>query len=512
MIDPVNKMEIKDKTLTKSLSLLSSPLSLAAILILAANSFALRVYWPSWFTGKLSDFAWLYFTPFALAAFLSLVIPSDVKAKSRLIEILAFSTIFGIFIIANSFQPWNEWLVNALSQVLGSPIMITRDPSDLIALVSTLLAWHHWKNWVLPQTIRDKRALLLLPLCSLLVIADAGYPNYGIDCLISDEDQIIAFAGYYDEIFRSTDSGLSWSQIVEYPDRDELGCQYYGEWGERSISSPDRELLFQLSKNGVFEQSLDGGKTWEPVTDYIYPSEAETIFYQKTHRNRLAYYSPGPLDAFFDLNSGFFIFAMGVDGVLIRTSEGEWITVPVGEYKIESLSISKIPEIIYLEIILGVILIILLLLTTWHFSSYNLLRKIILLLVWLVWLANVFLFQPAISIDYTWPLIVISIAFGGLFSIMMLIENSLNDQVVTSTNRIRRTIFAIAGGILFVFPYILWTVNIIPSYKTSMIIAASVSILILVIMLIIFRKKKTPVESALTELLDQKIDPSSGEE
>ena len=46
---------------------MSHPLTLLSILVLFINDHVLRIYWPSWVTGKIGDFAWLYFAPFTLA-------------------------------------------------------------------------------------------------------------------------------------------------------------------------------------------------------------------------------------------------------------------------------------------------------------------------------------------------------------------------------------------------------------------------------------------------------------
>jgi hypothetical protein len=48
----------------RSLACLTHPFSLAAMALLLLNDHIFRVFWPSWFTGKLGDFAWLFFFHF----------------------------------------------------------------------------------------------------------------------------------------------------------------------------------------------------------------------------------------------------------------------------------------------------------------------------------------------------------------------------------------------------------------------------------------------------------------
>src|SRR5438046_3051622 len=61
-----------------SLSALARPISLAAIALLLLNDHVLKPLWPSFITGKLSDFAGLYFTPYVVLAGL-LALPTAIR-------------------------------------------------------------------------------------------------------------------------------------------------------------------------------------------------------------------------------------------------------------------------------------------------------------------------------------------------------------------------------------------------------------------------------------------------
>ncbi|NJN44377.1 MAG: hypothetical protein HC806_06415 [Anaerolineae bacterium] len=60
-------------TFRTTLRALSHPLSLFSIVILLVNDHVLKVVAPSSLTGKLSDFAGLFFFPFLLAGVLALI-------------------------------------------------------------------------------------------------------------------------------------------------------------------------------------------------------------------------------------------------------------------------------------------------------------------------------------------------------------------------------------------------------------------------------------------------------
>ncbi len=44
------------------------PITLGSMFLLFLNDYILRVYTPSWFTGKPGDFTWLFFFPYLLTA------------------------------------------------------------------------------------------------------------------------------------------------------------------------------------------------------------------------------------------------------------------------------------------------------------------------------------------------------------------------------------------------------------------------------------------------------------
>lgn len=60
-----NKM--KKELFWYALNCLAHPVSILALSAVALNDLVLQIYWPSWWTGKLSDAAWMVFSPFLVA-------------------------------------------------------------------------------------------------------------------------------------------------------------------------------------------------------------------------------------------------------------------------------------------------------------------------------------------------------------------------------------------------------------------------------------------------------------
>jgi len=171
----------------KALKLLCSPPSLVAMAVLLVNDHLLRRFWPSWVTGKLGDFAWLLFFPFALAWIWALILPR----RERLVRGLAFGITGGIFALAKTVPACHALVVSAAEWVLGRPVIWVRDPSDLITLVSLAAAWLMWVKapepkayTASPRGSATKWNRLALAAAALLTVANsAGPPSIGVEYL-----------------------------------------------------------------------------------------------------------------------------------------------------------------------------------------------------------------------------------------------------------------------------------------------------------------------------------------
>lgn len=209
-------MKSNHQTLQNSLRCLQHPLSLASIAILLFNDHVLKIISPSWLTGKLSDFAGLFFFPFVMAAFLGLAL-SRTRLTSRQIGWMAFGLVALWFTLLKLFQPVNSLTSEFASVMVGFRVHFIPDWTDLLAMAVLLPAWGLWR-----QDFRLRspgRGYLVLSIGILAAIASS--PREWTVTSVTD----LAFSG---------------DGIVYAADRETFGTTPY-----------------------PVAVSMDGGQTWE---------------------------------------------------------------------------------------------------------------------------------------------------------------------------------------------------------------------------------------------------------
>jgi len=109
------------------------PLPLAAILVTAVNDHLLKGsgLLPGWLTGKLSDFAGLFFFPLLVAAVLRAK-----TAAARTIVVVATGALFAAFKLSPRACAW-----------IAPVAAVTPDATDLIALPMLAVAWWWMARW-----------------------------------------------------------------------------------------------------------------------------------------------------------------------------------------------------------------------------------------------------------------------------------------------------------------------------------------------------------------------------
>lgn len=142
------------------LEALLHPAPLLMLLLLVLNDHVLKVHAPGWLSGKLSDVAGLALLPFVLLALADLaamasprILPPGrrVAFGIALLTIAAFTVIQATDLGADAFR-WGlgaaQWPFRALGPLaLGepipplSPVLLTPDLSDLVALPAACVAW-----------------------------------------------------------------------------------------------------------------------------------------------------------------------------------------------------------------------------------------------------------------------------------------------------------------------------------------------------------------------------------
>ena len=487
----------------KALRLLCSPPSLGAMAVLLVNDHLLRRFWPSWITGKLGDFAWLLFFPFALAWAWALILPR----RERLVRGLSFGITGGIFALAKTVPACHALVVSVAEWVLGRPVIWVRDPSDLVALVSLAAAWMMWgkapdaeASTAPTRGIIVKWDRLALAAAALLTIANsAGPPAIGVEHLVYREGRIYGLtlqsgrlAGYV-----SRDGGLSWKKLISgydstsgnYLEDGETRIEISELRPEYTTTEADRLASHILDVNGmvqyrytsgkIIEQSKDGGATWEEV--YVRTSSpADKTYYERLHPNYTFY--PGPLDAVADPVTGNVVFAMGAEGVLVRAPDDTWTWVEVGlGRRAEVRRGEGLWLILQGELTLAAgfgLLAIMTLLAQWR---RGLARKIFLALYWLLWGLNVIL-MPELRTGYDAILDAMLMSAGCVYLLIHIgIELAMTVPKQATLREMGRVVLiGLAVAAVFLVPYILWVLAFIPWYGLAAGLGVTLGIAVMV--------------------------------
>ena len=122
------------------------PLPLLAVGLLWLNDHWLKVTYPSWLTGKLSDFAGLFFFPLFLCAVINLGRNLWSRGRNfhwlgpRLLLVTIVATDL-VFVEIKLYRPATEIYLSGLAGLGFNSARVVRDPSDLLALLSSFAVY-----------------------------------------------------------------------------------------------------------------------------------------------------------------------------------------------------------------------------------------------------------------------------------------------------------------------------------------------------------------------------------
>ncbi|MCQ3931834.1 MAG: hypothetical protein DPW16_15385 [Chloroflexi bacterium] len=122
------------------------PITIGAIVVLLLNDHFLKQHYPSWWTGKLSDFAGLIFSPLIFATFIAWVIPPRLKNQENWVGIIAFSVTGIIFALTKTLTQANDVTSKFWEFFAGGPVKMWLDPTDLLALPALIIGWLIWNR------------------------------------------------------------------------------------------------------------------------------------------------------------------------------------------------------------------------------------------------------------------------------------------------------------------------------------------------------------------------------
>lgn len=304
------RMRSKNPSFENSLACLQHPLTLLSIAVLLLNDHVLKVISPSWLTGKLSDFAGLFFFPFILAAGLSLLLSKFDLSHQRIGQI-AFGIVAIWFVLLKTTPIVNLLTAHLASLFIGAPAQIILDPTDLVALVVLLPTWMMWSRS--QEMIPTKFAYVALSIGAFSVLATSPLPwtvsnvtnlEYYKDGIVYAADKETMGTDNNYPVAISLDGGVTWEDgdINNIAERN---------LPIRICSHKRPEYCVRLTKTHQLEQSFDYCETWKKIQlDY--------------------FFIPNDL-IFFDWEGKeYIIVAISEQGILRRElPDGEWEKIPV---------------------------------------------------------------------------------------------------------------------------------------------------------------------------------------
>ncbi len=479
---------MKNKAFRRAMACLVHPISLGAILLLLLNDHLLRRRWPSWWTGKIGDFAWLSFAPFVLAVILAWLLPARLARREESVGQWAIALTGLVFGLAKTVPLFHTLTIRILEAFTGWEVGLRRDPTDLLALPALLVAYYLWKRKAVPPPRLSSLKWIALSLAVLSSVANSPIPpDYGVSCLQTSDNEIVAIAGsdfdYGSQIrFISDDGGLTWRVAPTQNKVTDCPIPLYS-W---LLPDPgDPQIQYKFAPNAAIRRSEDGGQTWhKEITTRL--NQAQIYHYQKQHgaNSRI---TPGPLDALIHRPTGNVVVAMGHEGVLVRTTDGEWHWVTVGTYQrdplkqaddiLNSLSGEFAFALFLAFLTLGVL--------SRHTGVIAPFGYVVLALAWMLWGAAYIALPPAVTysrnsfIDLSFLLtramtalafVTIPLGLKRAYDLYIFSPRALGVGIIT----------AISGAVFFIFPYLLWGQGSIPHYTTAAIFASALALVVIV--------------------------------
>ena len=439
----------------KSIHFLARPYTLLALGIYFINEFILQPYFPSWVSGKLSDFAWLFLFPVLFLLMLSLLLPTRNVTHQRRFVWLAYGFSALSFTAIKTVPVAHDAFIN----LLPFHASIALDPSDLLALLVLPLSYRlYMHNPDQPARIHW-RAAWVLPVFALLTLADAPAPVSGVIDLLVQQDYIIARTDH-EGYFCSKDGGINWQDCSSTSIDFNTTIEYKYD---NKIVIPNSDVQYRITETGMIDISQDNGRNWKSIYSRNYISDVKE-YYQLQNRPSAVIMKPGAQDTLYDPKSGNILFAMGLEGIIAIQQDSLPKAISVGDNHPVNLS----NPVIFFGMMFPFALlsggIIIIFTGTFFLFKKGVFYWLLLLFSLGCWgfLAYTFYDLGYISIVFIVMTIVSVLLLFGLF-----IDQY---EMIKNNNQINWNEYGylpFAGGISYFFCYILWYINVIPKYQTA---------------------------------------------
>ena len=324
-------------------SALTHPATVAALGVLLLNDLLFKSLWPhSWLTGKLSDLAWLILALPLLAFLLSFAARRNVRA-CRLAFLAAYVGLPLLYAAFNTFEPVHDVIMRGIS-LAGGAAGSPRDATDslVIPLAWAAALWVWRRRPAAAGAMRLRWAVLVAGVAALASVATSppelirGVQRVGV----SEDGAIVAHTEF--GTYLSVDGGLSWSR----EDRPSSGV----DRGGQSVVTPRGR--YSLDGPLVLRTGIDDTQG-QVVYSTEFLEEEGNVWVQwvstrkLSERREIAF---RPLAIVYDERSGNLVLALGIQGVVVGTSDGKWATVAVGRLEPTNFSYQAKTSLLFSEL------------------------------------------------------------------------------------------------------------------------------------------------------------------
>ncbi len=306
-------------------SALMHPATVTAVALLLLNDLVFKSVWPeSWATGKLSDLAWVVFASPLLAFLLSFLVRRSTVGQ-RVAFIASYAALPLLYAAFNTFGPVHDLIIRGLSIASGGTSGSPLDVTDSLVIPFGLgIALWVWRRRIASaESLRMRLAVLTAGVAALASVATSeSQPDFGMRDVGTSRDGAIHAGAWELGHFRSEDGGLSWRGGSV--DSGQI------EWGGESVDTPTGRYVIQGPD--IVRFGSDGRS--KLVFSTAYMQEEGNMWVQEHATSHLdaRELTTAPRSIVYHEPSGNLIMAMGIQGVLVGTADGEWTRYAVGRY------------------------------------------------------------------------------------------------------------------------------------------------------------------------------------
>ena len=326
------------------------PIILLSIAVLLLNDHIFKALTPSWVTGKVSDFAGLFFFPFLMGVFLQTWNPKRISSRRSLLISFVLTGI--VFASIKMLPVLNVWASGLLSHLFRQTIYIALDPTDCLALIVFLPAWNLWKSIEHHKetTAPGKITYLALAVGSLAVLATSPCPPMQKVTRLAFDGAIvyagIGFSSQIENIGYILASPQGWEDWHTYmyrqydewqvePQYETLAKNPFTEPHQMPVTTCDPLVpthCYRIDGTARVEESRNGGESW--ATAWQPPASRED-FRQRLAGGILFNCGKTPDLQTFDLllipgePASTLLVAMGNEGLLVHPAQGGWQAVGI---------------------------------------------------------------------------------------------------------------------------------------------------------------------------------------